>query len=92
MDRLSLLLFLGMLQAASSAWAQDNAALAVLRAGCTDDTQKFCANVAPGGGRILQCLKDHRDSLSDKCRQAAQQAIYMSNGGAAPAAPPSVPL
>jgi hypothetical protein len=90
-DRLSLLFFFGMLQAAPLAWAQDNAALAALRAGCTDDAQKFCANVEAGGGRILQCLKDHKDSLSDKCKQAAQQAIGMSNGSHAPTAPPSAP-
>src|ERR1700689_3632098 len=91
MNRLSLLFFFWILQAAPLAWAQDNAALAVLRAGCTNDAQKFCANVEPGGGRILQCLKDHKDSLSDKCKQAAQQATGISNGSTAPTAPPSAP-
>jgi hypothetical protein len=90
-NRLSLLFFFGILQAAPLAWAQDNAALAVLRAGCADDAQKFCANVEPGGGRIVQCLKDHKDSLSDKCKQAAQQATAMGSGGPAPTAPPSAP-
>jgi hypothetical protein len=88
-NRLSLLFFFGILQTALLVWAQDNAALAVLRAGCSDDAQKFCANVEPGGGRILQCLKDHKDSLSDQCKQAAQQAISMSSGSPAPSAPPS---
>ena len=91
MNRLSLLFFFGILTTAPWAWAQDNAAVAVLRAGCTDDAQRFCANVEPGGGRILQCLKDHKDSLSDKCKQAAQQAIGMSNGSPTPTAPPSAP-
>jgi len=91
MNKLSLLFFFGILPAAPYVWAQDNAALAVLRTGCTDDAQKFCANVEPGGGRILQCLKDHKDSLSDKCKQAAQQAIGMSNGTPVPTAPPSAP-
>src|ERR1700683_4832300 len=89
MNRLSLLFLFGILQVAPLAWAQDNSALAVLRAGCTDDAQKFCANVQPGGGRILQCLKDHKDSLSDKCKQAAQQAIGMNSGSPAP---PSAPV
>lgn len=87
MNKLSLLIFCGTLQAAASAWAQDNAAVAVLRAGCTEDAQKFCANVTPGGGRIVQCLKDHKDSLSDKCKQAAQQVTSMSTGAPAPTAP-----
>src|ERR1700733_1299269 len=91
MNRPSLLFFFGILQAAPLAWAQDNAVLAVLRAGCADDVQKFCANVEPGGGRILQCLKDHKDSLSDKCKQAAQQTIGMSNGSPAPTAPSGAP-
>jgi hypothetical protein len=90
-NRLSLLLFVGIFQAAPLACAQDNAAVAVLRAGCADDAQKFCANVAPGGGRILQCLKDHKDSLSDKCRQAAQQVTAMGTGSPAPTAPSSAP-
>jgi hypothetical protein len=91
MNRLSLLFFFGILQVAPLAWAQDNAALAVLRTGCTDDAQKFCANVEPGGGRILQCLKDHKDSLSDVCKQAAQRVIGISNGSSAPTAPRGVP-
>ena len=92
MNRLSLLFFFGILTTAPWAWAQDNAAVAVLRAGCTDDAQRFCANVEPGGGRILQCLKDHKDSLSDKCKQAAQQAMGMSNGSPAPSATSSAPV
>jgi hypothetical protein len=91
MNRLSLVFFFWILQAAPLAWAQDNAALAVLRAGCTNDAQKFCANVEPGGGRILQCLKDHKDSLSDQCKQAAQLASGTSTGSPAPIPAPSAP-
>jgi hypothetical protein len=91
MNRLPLLFFFGILPAAPLAWSQDNAAIAVLQAGCASDAQTFCANVQPGGGRILQCLKDHKNSLSDKCKQAAQQAASMSNGSPAPAATVSAP-
>ncbi|HTQ36299.1 MAG TPA: cysteine rich repeat-containing protein [Steroidobacteraceae bacterium] len=45
--------------------------LAAIRAACTGDAQKLCGTVEQGGGRVLACLKDHKDSLSDRCRQAA---------------------
>src|SRR5208282_4300356 len=91
MKRLAWLILYGAAAAASNARADDSAVMAVLRAGCTDDAKKLCAGVQPGGGRILACLKDHKDSLSDQCRQAAQQAASMS--GSLPPAPnpPSPP-
>jgi hypothetical protein len=62
-------------------------ALQILTAGCADDARKFCSDVPSGGGRILACLKQNKDSLSDKCKQAAAQAVRMSAGGAQTAAP-----
>src|SRR5580693_5764387 len=56
-----------------------------LRAACADDAKKLCAGVQPGGGRIVACLKDHKDSLSDQCKQAAQQAAAMSGNPPPPA-------
>jgi hypothetical protein len=64
--------------------------LAAVRSACAADAQKFCAGVAPGGGRIIACLKEHKDSLSDQCRQAATQAANSSNGPA-PAAGNALP-
>jgi hypothetical protein len=86
MKRLTLLLFYCAASAAPSARADEAAITAVLRAGCTADAQRLCAGVQPGGGRILVCLKEHKDSLSDQCKQAAQRAASMS-GNAQPAAP-----
>ena len=68
--------------------------LAAVRAACADDAQKFCATVQPGGGRIVACLKEHKDSLSDKCRQAAGLPPRPSNGSApggagSPSTPPA---
>jgi Cysteine rich repeat len=77
--------------ATPNARADDSAAMAVLRAGCADDAKKLCASVQPGGGRILACLRDHKDSLSDQCKQAAQQAAGMSGSPPAPPNPPSPP-
>jgi hypothetical protein len=50
--------------------AQSGDQVAAIRA-CAEDVQKFCASVQPGGGRIVACLKEHKDSLSDRCKQAA---------------------
>lgn len=60
--------------------------LAAIRAACTEDAQKFCASVQPGGGRIVACLKAHKDSLSDRCKQAAGLAANPSSRSAPRAA------
>ena len=37
---------------------------------CNSDYRKLCANVAPGGGRILACLKARGSEVSEACRAA----------------------
>lgn len=37
---------------------------------CWDDVGRLCSDVRRGGGRILQCLKDHESELSDPCKAA----------------------
>jgi hypothetical protein len=34
---------------------------------CQKEIQTYCAAVQPGGGRILECLKQHEASLSPVC-------------------------
>jgi Cysteine rich repeat len=82
------LLILCALSGVPGAHADEAAAMAVLRAGCTEDAQRLCAGVPSGGGRVLACLKEHKDALSDKCKQAAQQAAGGSNPGPAPSSAP----
>jgi hypothetical protein len=45
-----------------------------LRAACQTDAQNLCAGVQSGGGRIISCLAQHKDALSDTCKQALMKA------------------
>ena len=37
---------------------------------CKADRQTYCADVEKGGGRVMQCMKDHADKLSPSCKEA----------------------
>jgi len=39
--------------------------LSDVRTACASDVQKLCAGVPSGGGRILACLKQRKDEVSD---------------------------
>lgn len=36
---------------------------------CADDIDKFCKEIKPGGGRIMNCLKMHENELTVSCRE-----------------------
>jgi hypothetical protein len=91
MNKIALMVLCVIAGGTPTAFADEAAAMAILRAGCTDDAQRLCAGVQPGGGRVLACLKEHK---------AAQQAAAMAGGNPSPpavstapppAAPPSTP-
>ena len=44
-----------------------------LRKYCKSDIQRLCKGVAPGGGRILECLKKNEKNMTVGCAQALQQ-------------------
>ena len=68
------LLLITTLLAAGNAIADDPPPGKLDRLGdCRTDVQKLCANVQPGGGRIVACLRQNKDKLSDACKQRLQQ-------------------
>ncbi|MFT4120884.1 cysteine rich repeat-containing protein, partial [Bradyrhizobium sp.] len=42
--------------------------LFIIRSACGADIRSLCAGVAPGGGRIVQCVASNAASLSPACR------------------------
>jgi len=40
---------------------------------CQEDQQKYCGDVQPGGGRIIDCMDQHQSQLSAGCQQAISQ-------------------
>jgi Cysteine rich repeat len=63
---LTVLVALGFLS--SAALAQEG----THRGACRADAQKLCAGVEHGGGRILDCLANQKDKLSDDCRKMVE--------------------
>ncbi len=49
---------------------------------CETDIQKFCAEVKPGEGRILDCMVAKKEQLTPECRQQIDK--YTAARGAAP--------
>ena len=44
-----------------------------IRAACEADVRKFCSDVRPGDGRIVRCLQQHANELSDPCKNEGQK-------------------
>jgi hypothetical protein len=48
---------------------------------CMADIRMTCANMQPGGGRILACLQSNTDKLSQPCKDALAQAGQFKASG-----------
>lgn len=72
--------------AAPCAYAQANDGP---REACKQDAQTLCKAIQPGGGRILDCLKDHYKQLSDGCYQTLQGMASHSDRHSPPNVPPN---
>lgn len=42
-------------------------------AACEADKSKFCAEVKPGEGRIVECMRAHKEELSSACREMMEK-------------------
>jgi hypothetical protein len=40
------------------------------KAACAEDVKRVCQGVEPGDGRIVQCLQDHAQDVSEPCYQS----------------------
>lgn len=46
------------------------AALSYVANECDEDLEKYCRSIAPGEGRLLDCLEKHDKKVSGRCKQA----------------------
>lgn len=44
--------------------------LAYLATECKADLKTYCSDIAPGQGRLMNCIERNKDKLSDRCKQA----------------------
>ncbi|HMK90173.1 MAG TPA: cysteine rich repeat-containing protein [Methylocystis sp.] len=40
---------------------------------CKPDIERLCAGVEPGGGRLIQCLKTHKEEMTVGCALALKK-------------------
>lgn len=63
--------------------------------GCEVDYRRYCADVPPGGGRVLACLRGNADRLSPVCVRALRgpthRAGFPYHAGAEPDLPGEEP-
>jgi hypothetical protein len=70
--------------AADQSSAATSTLLSEVRAACQTDAQNLCSGVQAGGGRILSCLAQHQDAVSDGCKQALMKARQAQSQGPGP--------
>lgn len=60
---------------------------------CMNDIKTLCGSIQPGGGRIRECMSEHRAGLSAACKMAIADRILerAEHRGSGPVAIRSVP-
>ena len=41
---------------------------------CTNDFKQYCADVSPGGGRLIRCYEERKEKFSSACRAWVERA------------------
>ena len=59
------------------AFAQQGA----VRGACMNDIKTLCGSVQPGGGRIRDCIREHRGQLSGGCKMALADRMLQRREG-----------
>ena len=56
------------------------AARQAMRQACMQDAHSLCADQQPGGGKLMMCLRSHKDQVSDGCKSAVQHLRDVRKG------------
>ena len=51
-----------------------------MRQACMEDVHTLCSDAQLGGGKLMQCLKTHRDQVSAGCKSAFQHLRDVRKG------------
>ena len=49
-----------------------------LQEACRNDVKTLCGSIQPGGGRIRDCMMEHRAQISNSCKLAIAERIGAS--------------
>jgi hypothetical protein len=60
----------------------------LLQGACMSDVKALCGSVQPGGGRIRDCMKEHRTELSTSCKAAIADRMLERGRSQAAGTPP----
>ncbi len=52
-----------------------------VRGACMNDIKTLCGSVQPGGGRIRECFREHREQLSSGCKVALADRMLQRREG-----------
>jgi hypothetical protein len=63
---------LGTIVCMASGFSVQAADMLAVQEACKIDVEAYCADVERGEGRVLNCLKEHRDRVSDACKSAVR--------------------